>query len=61
PGTAQQPAAAQAAGEPGVAGEPAREPVVARAPETSLFVPAADSAAHTGENGAHQQADGRSG
>jgi CTP synthase len=31
------------------------------APETELFVPAAERAAQTGENGAHQQGDGYSG
>jgi Glutamine amidotransferase class-I len=38
-----------------------QEPAVTRAPETGLFVPAADSGRQPGENGAHQQADGRSG
>jgi CTP synthase len=37
------------------------DPAVTRAPETGLFVPAADGGAQPGENGAHQQADGRSG
>jgi CTP synthase len=40
---------------------PAPEPAPARRPETGLFVPAADKGAHTGENGAHQQADGHAG
>ena len=38
-----------------------QEPATTRAPGTGLFVPAADNGAQPGENGAHQQADGRSG
>jgi CTP synthase len=45
--------ATQAPADPGAAS--------ARAPETGLFVPATDKGGHTGENGAHQQADGHAG
>jgi CTP synthase len=58
PSASQNPAAAPP---PGPDPRSGQEPAVRGAPETGLFVPAADNGTQPGENGAHQQADGRSG
>jgi CTP synthase len=62
PAASQDPAVAPAAPPAEEAAPPAEAGAPpARSPGTGLFVPAADTGRRTGENGAHQQADGHTG